>query len=126
MGSFGSGTIVVADESVAPIELAAKWLRDAAELSCGQCPGCREGSAWLAKQSRRLRQGGVAGVGLPAFEARLEELATSEADGLSICGHPKVAAQMTQGLLQIAPDELSPVPSRARMMAHCVPQTVST
>jgi len=107
MGSFGSGTIVVADESVAPIELAAKWLRDAAELSCGQCPGCREGSAWLAKQSRRLRQGGVAGVDLPAFEARLEELATSEADGLSICGHPTVAAQMTQGLLQIAPDELS-------------------
>jgi hypothetical protein len=61
----------------------------------------------LAKQSRRLRQGGVAGVDLPAFEARLEELATSEADGLSICGHPTVAAQITQGLLQIAPDELT-------------------
>ncbi len=105
-GTFGSGTLIVGDESVAPVEMAAKWLEQAADLGCGQCPACREGSAWLAMQLQRLRQGGQSIVDLPAFRSRLDEMATAESEGLTICGHATVAAQVTTGLLQIAPDDV--------------------
>ncbi len=105
-GSFGCGTIVVADDAVTPLDLAARWLDHAAQLGCGQCPMCREGSVWLIQHLQRLREGGVTAIDPSALQERLEILAHGEGEGLAICGHPTVAAHVTQGLLQIAPEHV--------------------
>lgn len=105
-GTFGTGALIVSDLTSTPLDLAARWLEGSAATGCGQCPSCREGTAWLAQHLRRLRQGGSERVDLAAFNARLQQLADAQGAGLAICGHPTVAAQVTQGLLQIQADEV--------------------
>ena len=107
VGSFGTGALVLCEPTALPLDLASRWLEWAASLGCGQCPGCREGAAWLAHYLKRLRRGGAGAVDLDAFEQRLQHLEHSERDGLMICGHPTLAAQVTRGLLQIEPDALA-------------------
>lgn len=78
---FGSGGLIVMDETVDMVWVLENLLAFYAHESCGQCTPCREGSDWALDILRRIRQG----------YGRLEDLDTLErisryaSQGMTIC-----------------------------------------
>ena len=54
---LGSGSIIVADETVSIPELALRTARFYHHESCGKCTPCREGTNWTAKMLERVTRG---------------------------------------------------------------------
>ena len=54
---LGSGSIIVADESVSVPELALRTARFYHHESCGKCTPCREGTNWTVKMLERVTSG---------------------------------------------------------------------
>jgi len=54
----GSGGVIVMDDTVCVVEVAARLLKFYEHESCGQCSQCREGSHWLARMFSRIEKGG--------------------------------------------------------------------
>jgi NADH-quinone oxidoreductase subunit F len=55
---LGSGAIIVFSEDVCLVRALKAVSRFYAHESCGQCPPCREGTAWMAKIIERIEAGG--------------------------------------------------------------------
>ena len=85
-GCMGLGTagVIVMDEDTDMVAALRNIVRFFAHESCGQCTGCREGSAWMLKILNRI----IAGSGKTGDLDLLIEL--SDAQGLmggkTICG----------------------------------------
>ena len=56
-GSFGTGGVIVMDETTCMVEAALNLLDFYADQSCGQCPPCRTGAPWLRDVVRRIEAG---------------------------------------------------------------------
>ena len=54
---LGSGSIIVADDSVSIPELALRTARFYHHESCGKCTPCREGTNWTVKMLERVISG---------------------------------------------------------------------
>jgi NADH-quinone oxidoreductase subunit F len=54
---FGSGGIIVMDETTCIVRAAARLAKFYAHESCGQCTPCREGTPWIAKILARIEEG---------------------------------------------------------------------
>jgi NADH-quinone oxidoreductase subunit F len=54
---LGSGAIVVFDDTVCIVKALSVVTRFYAHESCGQCPPCREGTAWIARVVERIERG---------------------------------------------------------------------
>ncbi|MDP2752137.1 MAG: NADH-ubiquinone oxidoreductase-F iron-sulfur binding region domain-containing protein, partial [Rhodocyclaceae bacterium] len=54
---FGSGAIIVMDETVCMVKALERLSHFYWDESCGQCTPCREGTGWLAKILHRIEQG---------------------------------------------------------------------
>ncbi len=54
---LGSGSIIVADEDVAIVDLALKTAKFYRHESCGKCTPCREGTNWTVKMLERIDSG---------------------------------------------------------------------
>jgi NADH-quinone oxidoreductase subunit F len=54
---LGSGSIIVADDSVSIPELALRTARFYHHESCGKCTPCREGTNWTVKMLERVLAG---------------------------------------------------------------------
>ncbi len=54
---FGTGTMIVLDESACPVGLVARHMRFYARESCGWCTPCREGLPWAARILDALEAG---------------------------------------------------------------------
>jgi NADH-quinone oxidoreductase subunit F len=54
---FGTGTLIVLDETVCPIGVTARHMRFYARESCGWCTPCREGLPWAARILDALEAG---------------------------------------------------------------------
>ena len=54
---LGSGSIIVADETVSIVHLALRTARFYHHESCGKCTPCREGTNWTVKMLQRLIDG---------------------------------------------------------------------
>jgi NADH-quinone oxidoreductase subunit F len=54
---LGSGSIIIADETVSIPELALRTARFYHHESCGKCTPCREGTNWTAKMLERVTRG---------------------------------------------------------------------
>jgi len=55
---LGSGAVIVMDDTVCMVRVAARLARFYAHESCGQCTPCREGVPWMAAILSRLEEGG--------------------------------------------------------------------
>lgn len=54
---LGSGAIMVFDETVCPVRVAARLAKFFAHESCGKCTPCREGTGWIEKVLHRIEHG---------------------------------------------------------------------
>lgn len=54
---FGTGTLIVLDETACPLAVTARHMAFYARESCGWCTPCREGLPWVARIMRALEDG---------------------------------------------------------------------
>jgi NADH-quinone oxidoreductase subunit F len=66
--------------------------------SCGQCTQCREGTTWMYKMARRIRDGAGRPLDLDLLEETSQNMGMIP--GLSICGLPDGAAWPIRTLVQ--------------------------
>ncbi|MFC0341217.1 NADH-quinone oxidoreductase subunit NuoF [Paracoccus niistensis] len=99
--SFGTGCMIVMDQSVDIVK--AIWRLSAffKHESCGQCTPCREGTGWMMRVMDRLVRG----------EAEVEEIdmlldVTKQVEGHTICALGDAAAWPIQGLIRHYREEI--------------------
>jgi len=92
---LGSGAVMVLDESVCIVELAARTAHFYYEESCGQCSPCREGTGWMSRMIHRI----LKGEGQPDDLENLERVA-SNIMGRTICALGDAAAMPIKGFLK--------------------------
>lgn len=78
---FGSGGLIVLDETVDMVWALENLLTFYAHESCGQCTPCREGSDWALDIVRRIRAGG----GRPEDLDTLRRISRYASQGMTIC-----------------------------------------
>jgi len=78
---FGSGAIIVMDETVDMVWALENLMTFYAHESCGQCTPCREGSDWAKDIVKRIRRG----YGQPKDLEALERISRFASQGMTIC-----------------------------------------
>jgi NADH-quinone oxidoreductase subunit F len=78
---FGSGGVIVMDDTVDMVWALENLLVFYAHESCGQCTPCREGSDWAVDIVRRIRRG----YGRPEDLDTLHRIARYASQGMTIC-----------------------------------------
>jgi NADH-quinone oxidoreductase subunit F len=66
---LGSGSIIIADETVSIPELALRTARFYHHESCGKCTPCREGTNWTVKMLERVVRGGATPMDLDVISS---------------------------------------------------------
>src|SRR6202046_3128153 len=61
--SFGTGAVIVMDETTCMVRGLERFARFYMSESCGQCTPCREGTGWLDRMLKRIIAGGGRGDG---------------------------------------------------------------
>jgi len=92
---FGSGAVIVMDETVCMVRALERLSYFYFEESCGQCTPCREGTGWLYRIVHRIEHG----------QGRMEDLAllddvAGNIRGRTICALGDAAAMPVQALLK--------------------------
>jgi len=93
--SFGTGCMIVMDQSTDVIKAVWRLAKFFKHESCGQCTPCREGTGWMSRVMDRLVTG----------EAEVEEIdmllsVTKQVEGHTICALGDAAAWPIQGLVR--------------------------
>lgn len=92
--SFGTGAVMVMDETTCMVKVLRRIARFYMAESCGQCTPCREGTGWLY----RMLTGIVEGRGEAADLEKLVDVA-NKIDGHTICALGDAAAWPVQSFL---------------------------
>jgi NADH-quinone oxidoreductase subunit F len=93
--SFGTGAVVVMDETTCMVRMLRRISRFYMAESCGQCTPCREGTGWLYRMLTRI----VDGQGNKEDLDRLLDVA-NKIEGHTICALGDAAAWPVQSFLQ--------------------------
>jgi NADH-quinone oxidoreductase subunit F len=93
--SFGTGAVVVMDETTCMVRMLRRISRFYMSESCGQCTPCREGTGWLYRMLTRI----VDGQGTEADLDRLVAVA-NRIEGHTICALGDAAAWPVQSFLK--------------------------
>jgi len=93
---FGTGAMIVLDETACVVEASMIIARFYEHESCGQCSQCREGTQWLYQIFRRIEHG----EGLPEDVELLSSLASGMAPGRTICALSDAAAIPTHAVIR--------------------------
>ena len=98
--SFGTGAVIVMDETTCMVRVLQRISRFYAAESCGQCTPCREGTGWLYRMLTRIIEG----------RGELDDLAKLKAvadriEGHTICALGDAAAWPVQSFLKQFHDE---------------------
>jgi NADH-quinone oxidoreductase subunit F len=93
--SFGTGAVIVMDETTCMVKVLQRISRFYMAESCGQCTPCREGTGWLYRMLTRIMEG----------KGRAEDLATlvdvaNKIEGRTICALGDAAAWPVQSFLK--------------------------
>jgi len=91
---FGTGAMIILDETVSLVEAEHVIARFYEHESCGQCSQCREGTQWLDQILHRV----ATGRGKPGDVELLESLARGMAPAKTICALSDAAAIPTLAL----------------------------
>lgn len=92
---LGSGAVIVMDETTCMVKTLERISRFYYAESCGQCTPCREGTGWMYRVIRRIREG----QGRPEDLEMLEDVAGKIA-GRTICALGDAAAMPVQSFLK--------------------------
>jgi NADH-quinone oxidoreductase subunit F len=92
--SFGTGAVIVMDETTCMVKVLRRISRFYMAESCGQCTPCREGTGWLYRMLSRI----VAGEGLEEDLDKLMDVA-NKIEGHTICALGDAAAWPVQSFL---------------------------
>ncbi|MDH3748119.1 MAG: NADH-quinone oxidoreductase subunit NuoF [Gammaproteobacteria bacterium] len=98
--SFGTGAVMVMDETTDMVRVLRRIARFYMAESCGQCTPCREGTGWLYRMLSRIIEGG----GEKADLYKLVDVA-NKIEGHTICALGDAAAWPVQSFLQHYIDE---------------------
>jgi NADH-quinone oxidoreductase subunit F len=98
--SFGTGAVIVMDETTCMVRVLRRISRFYMAESCGQCTPCREGTGWLYRLLTRI----VAGRGEIEDLAKLKSVA-DRIEGHTICALGDAAAWPVQSFLKQFHDE---------------------
>ena len=92
--SFGTGAVMVMDETTCMVKVLRRISRFYMAESCGQCTPCREGTGWLYRMLTRIIEG-------KGEEADLEKLVdvANKIEGHTICALGDAAAWPVQSFL---------------------------
>ena len=93
--SFGTGAVIVMDETTCMVKVLRRISRFYMAESCGQCTPCREGTGWLYRMLTRI----VEGKGEEADLVKLVDVA-NKIEGHTICALGDAAAWPVQSFLQ--------------------------
>jgi NADH-quinone oxidoreductase subunit F len=93
--SFGTGAVIVMDETTCMVKMLRRIARFYMAESCGQCTPCREGTGWLYRMLTRI----VEGKGEEADLAKLVDVA-NKIEGHTICALGDAAAWPVQSFLK--------------------------
>jgi NADH-quinone oxidoreductase subunit F len=93
--SFGTGAVVVMDETTCMVRVLRRISRFYMAESCGQCTPCREGTGWLYRMLTRIMDG-------RGEEADLDKLlnVANKIEGHTICALGDAAAWPVQSFLR--------------------------
>lgn len=98
--SFGTGAVIVMDETTCMVRVLRRISRFYMAESCGQCTPCREGTGWLYRMLNRI----VEGHGEMQDLSRLVDVA-GKIEGHTICALGDAAAWPVQSFLKHFYDE---------------------
>ena len=101
-GSSLASGLVVLDDTVCPIRVAARLVRFFADESCGKCTPCREGTSWLDKIMYRI----VHGYGRLEDLALLQDVGSRMGPGTTICALGPSAVAPISSTLDALPRSL--------------------
>jgi NADH-quinone oxidoreductase subunit F len=93
--SFGTGAVVVMDETTCMVGMLRRIARFYKAESCGQCTPCREGTGWLYRVLTRITEG----KGRPSDLDMLVDVA-NKIEGHTICALGDAAAWPVQSFLK--------------------------
>ncbi len=93
--SFGTGAVIVMDETTCMVRVLRRIARFYMAESCGQCTPCREGTGWLYRMLSRI----TAGQGQEDDLYKLLDVA-NKIEGHTICALGDAAAWPVQSFLQ--------------------------
>ena len=93
--ALGAGSVIVMDDTTCMVEVLERISYFYFAESCGQCTPCREGTGWLYRMIRRIRNG----EGAPADLDRLKSVA-DRIEGRTICALGDAAAWPVQSFLK--------------------------
>jgi NADH-quinone oxidoreductase subunit F len=93
--SFGTGAVIVMDETTCMVRVLRRIARFYMAESCGQCTPCREGTGWLYRMLTRIMQG-------QGQQDDLEKLVdvANKIEGHTICALGDAAAWPVQSFLK--------------------------
>jgi NADH-quinone oxidoreductase subunit F len=99
--SFGTAGIIVMDKSTDIINAICNLAYFYKHESCGQCTPCREGTGWMFRILKRMRDGN-------AQKCEIDKLLqiTKQIEGHTICALGDAAAWPIQGLIKNFRDEI--------------------
>ena len=98
--SFGTGAVIVMDETTCMVNVLRRIARFYMAESCGQCTPCREGTGWLYRMLTRIMEG----EGQQDDLAKLVDVA-NKIEGHTICALGDAAAWPIQSFLKHFYDE---------------------
>ena len=114
--SFGTGAVIVMDETTCMVKVLRRIARFYMAESCGQCTPCREGTGWLYRMLTRITEGD----GQQDDLARLVDVA-NKIEGHTICALGDAAAWPVQSFLNHYYDEFEfMVQNRGRSIVNDV------
>ena len=93
--SFGTGAVIVMDETTCMVKVLRRISRFYMAESCGQCTPCREGTGWLYRMLTRI----VDGEGQQEDLEKLVDVA-NKIEGHTICALGDAAAWPVQSFLK--------------------------
>ena len=93
--SFGTGAVMVMDETTCMVRTLRRISRFYMAESCGQCTPCREGTGWLYRMLTRF----IEGKGVPEDLDKLLDVA-NKIEGHTICALGDAAAWPVQSFLK--------------------------
>jgi len=93
--SFGTGAVIVMDETTCMVRALERLARFYMSESCGQCTPCREGTGWLDRMLKRI----IAGQGRSEDLGLLLDVA-NRIEGHTICALGDAAAWPVQSFLK--------------------------
>lgn len=100
--SFGTGAVIVMDETTCMVRALRRISRFYWAESCGQCTPCREGTGWLYRMLTRI----IDGHGRPEDQQLLVEVA-NRIEGHTICALGDAAAWPVQSFLRHFAEEFA-------------------